>query len=66
MTRCCSRSVSQCSRRSYCRRLWESGQDQEALEELKGMVREIEAAVQDLRHVMRDLHAATGGQVRSA
>ena len=49
-----------------CRRLWENGQNLEAFEELKGVVREIESAVETLRHVMRDLHGATSSQARSA
>ena len=49
-----------------CRRLWENGREPEALEELQGRRREIEAAVGELRHVMRDLHAATGPRSRSA
>jgi histidine kinase len=49
-----------------CRRLWENGQPTEAFDELKGVVREIEAAVEVLRHVMRDLHQASTKQSRSA
>lgn len=49
-----------------CRRLWESGQSDQAFSELGGVVSELEAAAEKLREVMTDLRAAGAPASRSA